>query len=198
MNVKTIFILGGGLVLSLVLCGFLFKAWKEARHSYKRVLVANESLQEELVHFKTENGQLAAQNRILQLKSKELSSLLPQMASEIKQLGVKLSRAESVSSTGFEVSTPATIVLRDSLIYDTLAVKIFDYDDGFFDIRGTAIGNQQHLDLAYRDTLMQVVYRGEREKPWLWIFSPRKLMQRVSLKNPNAQIEYTQHIEIED
>lgn len=198
MNVKSIFILGAGLVLSLGLCWFLFDAWKETKHSYKRVLGANEALQEDLVQFKTENGQLAAQNRILQLKSKELSSLLPQMASEIKQLGVKLSRAESVSATGFEISTPATVVLRDSLIYDTLAVKIFDYEDGFFDIRGTAIGNQQQLNLAYRDTLVQVVYRGEREKPWLWIFSPRKLMQRVSLKNPNAQIEYTQHIEIED
>jgi hypothetical protein len=41
-----------------------------------------------------------------------------------------------------------------------------------------------------------VVYRGERERPWLWILSPRKLMQRVSLKNPNAHIHYTQHIEI--
>lgn len=198
INVKTIFILGGGLVLSLVLCGFLFHAWKEARHSYKRVLSANESLQEDLVHFKTENGQLAAQNRVLQLKSKELSSLLPQMAMEIKELGVKLSRAESVSATGFEVSTPATVLLRDSVIYDTLAVKAFNYDDGFFDIEGTAIGYQQHLSLAYRDTLVQVVYRGEREKPWLWIFSPRKLMQRVNLKNPNAKIEYSQHIEIED
>lgn len=198
MNVKSIFILGAGLMLSLGLCWFLFDAWKEANQSYQRVLGANEALQEDLVQFITENGQLAAQNRILQIKSKELSSLLPQMASEIKQLGVKLSRAESVSATGFQVFTPATVVLRDSLIYDTVSVKIFDYDDGFFDIEGTAIGNQQQLNLAYRDTLVQVVYRGEREKPWLWIFSPRKLMQRVSLKNPNAQIEYTQHIEIED
>lgn len=198
MNVKTIFTLVAGLVLSLGLCGFLFNAWKEAQRSYKRVLGANEALQEELVQFKTENGQLAAQNRVLQLKSKELSSLLPQMALEIKDLGVKLSRAESVSAIGFQVSTPATVLLRDSVIYDTVAVKTFDYDDGFFDVQGTAIGNQQHLSLAYRDTLVQVVYRGEREKPWLWIFSPRKLMQRVSLKNPNAKIEYSQHIEIED
>ena len=120
------------------------------------------------------------------------------LANEIKQLGVKISRAESVSTTSFEVETPATVILRDSIIFDTIPVKHFNYDDGFFEIQGTAIGNQQQLNLAYRDTLVQVVYRGEREIPWLWIFSPRKLMQRVSLKNPNAQIEYTQHIEIED
>lgn len=198
MNLKVIFFLGAGLILSVVLSLFLFDAWKETHRSYKRVLSANESLQKELVQFRTENGQLVAQNRVLELKSNELAALLPQMALEINQLGVKLSRAESVSSTGFEVKTPATVLLRDSIIFDTVPVKLFTYDDGFFDIEGTATGDQQQLNLAYRDTLVQVVYRGERERPWLWIFSPRKLMQRVSLKNPNAQIEYTQHIEIED
>lgn len=198
IKLKAIFFLGAGLVLSVVLCLFLFDAWKETHRSYKRVLSANESLHEELVQFKTENGRLVAQNRVLQLKSNELTTLIPQMANEIKQLGVKISRAESVSTSSFEVETPATVILRDSIIFDTIPVKHFNYDDGFFDIRGSAIGNQQQLNLAYRDTLVQVVYRGEREIPWLWIFSPRKLMQRVSLKNPNAQIEYTQHIEIED
>ncbi len=198
MNLKVIFFLGAGLILSVVLSLFLFHGWKETHRSYKRVLLANESLQEELIQFRTENGQLVAQNRALELKSNELTALLPQMASEIKQLGVKLSRTESVTTTGFEVKTPATVLLRDSIIFDTVPVKLFSYDDGFFDIEGTAIGDQQQLKLAYRDTLVQVVYRGERERPWLWIFSPRKLMQRVSLKNPNAQIEYTQHIEIED
>tara|TARA_R110001592_G_scaffold43005_1_gene139502 strand:- start:27828 stop:28427 length:600 start_codon:yes stop_codon:yes gene_type:complete len=197
-KLKGILILGTGLLLSVSLTWLLHDAWQETQRSYKRVLSANVSLQEELIEFRTENGQLVAQNRVLELKSKELAALLPQMASEIKQLGVKLSRAESVTTAGFEVKTPATVLLRDSIIYDTVPVKLFSYDDGFFDIEGTAIGDQQQLNLAYRDTLVQVVYRGERERPWLWIFSPRKLMQRVSLKNPNAQIEYTQHIEIED
>lgn len=197
-KLKGILILGTGLLLSVSLTWLLLDAWQETQRSYKRVLSANESLQEELIQFRTENGQLVAQNRVLELKSKELAALLPQMASEIKQIGVKLSRAESVTTTGFEVKTPATVLLRDSIIFDTVPVKRFSYDDGFFDIEGTAIDDQQQLKLAYRDTLVQVVYRGERERPWLWIFSPRKLMQRVSLKNPNAQIEYTQHIEIED
>ena len=99
-------------------------------------------------------------------------------------------------TTGFNVHTPATVLLRDSVIYDTVQVRVFDYQDGFFAVQGKAIGNRQHLELSYQDTLVQVVYRGERERPWLWIFSPRKLMQRVSLKNPNAHIHYTQQIEI--
>ena len=198
IKLKAILFLGAGLVLLVVLCLFLFDAWKETHRSYKRVLTTNEYLHKELVRFKTENGRLVAQNRVLELKSNELAALLPQIANEIKQLGVKVSRAESMSTTSFDVETPATVTLRDSIIFDTIPVTLFNYDDGFFDIQGTAIGDQQQLNLSYRDTLVQVVYRGEREIPWLWIFSPRKLMQRVGLKNPNAQIEYTQHIEIEE
>jgi hypothetical protein len=34
-------------------------------------------------------------------------------------------------------------------------------------------------------------------KPWLWIFSPRKLQQRVSVSNPNSTIKYSNLIQIQ-
>ena len=112
-------------------------------------------------------------------------------------MGVKLKHAQSVTTAGFTVETPATVILKDTLIYDTLPVKTFEYDDGYFSITGSLDDYHQRLTMSYSDTLVQVVYKGEREKPWLWIFSKRKLMQRVSLKNPNAQIHYTNHIKIQ-
>jgi hypothetical protein len=50
--------------------------------------------------------------------------------------------------------------------------------------------------LSYQDTLVQVVFRGKRIHPWLWIFSRRQLMQRIQLKNPQAQIHYSEIIQI--
>ena len=189
-------VLGIGLAVALILSFSFWRLWTAEKDNYQRVFKAGEALGQELTTLRLENGQLAAQNQVLQLKSKELSALLPQLAAEVRGLNVRLAKAQSMSATGFTVQSPATVLLRDSVIYDTVQVRMFDFQDGFFTVKGKAVGNQQHLELSYQDTLVQVVYRGERERPWLWIFSPRKLMQRVSLKNPNAQIHYTQHIEI--
>ena len=189
-------VLGIGLALALILSFSLWRLWTVEKDNYQRVFKAGEALGQELTTLRLENGQLAAQNQVLQLKSKELSALLPELAAEVQGLNVRLGKTQSVSATGFTIQTPATVLIRDSVIYDTVQVRMFDFQDGFFTVQGKAIGNRQHLELSYQDTLVQVVYRGERERPWLWILSPRKLMQRVSLKNPNAHIHYTQHIEI--
>ena len=189
-------VLGIGLAVALILSFSFWRLWKSEKDNYQRVFKASEALGQELTTLRLENGQLAAQNQVLQLKSKELSALLPELAAEVQGLNVRLGKTQSVSATGFTIQTPATVLIRDSVIYDTVQVRMFDFQDGFFTVQGKAIGNRQHLELSYQDTLVQVVYRGERERPWLWILSPRKLMQRVSLKNPNAHIHYTQHIEI--
>ena len=195
---RIIAILASGLAIPLVLTVSLWQLWSSKKKDYKRLYVASESLHQSITTLQAENGQLIAQNQVLTLKSKEIPAVLPQLATQIRNLEVRLNRAQSVSTSGFIAQTPANVVLRDSLVFDTVKIRLFDFQDGFFSVKGKAIGDQQQLDLSYQDTLVQVVYRGERERPWLWIFSPRKLMQRVSLKNPNAQIHYSEYIKIEE
>lgn len=194
---RVIAFLGIGLAFALILSFSFWRLWSSQRKDYQRLFTATESMHQSLAILRAQNGQLIAQNQVLTLKSKELASALPGIAAEIRNLDIRIDRAQSVSTTGFTIQTPATVTLRDSVIYDTVHVRLFDYQDGFFNVKGTALGDQQHLELSYQDTLVQVVYRGARERPWLWFFSPRKLMQRVSLKNPNARIHYNQTISIE-
>lgn len=193
---RIISVLRIGLALALILSFCFWRLWTVEKDNYQRIFKAGEAQGQEITTLRLENGQLASENQVLQLKSKELAALLPKLAAEVRGLNVRLGKAQSVSATGFTVQTPATVLLRDSVIFDTVQVRVFDYRDEFFTVQGKAMGNRQHLELSYQDTLVQVVYRGERERPWLWIFSPRKLMQRVSLKNPNAHIHCTQQIEI--
>ena len=195
---RIIAILASGLAISLVLTVSLWQLWSSKKKDYKRLYVASESLHKSITTLQAENGQLIAQNQVLTLKSDELSAALPGIAKEIRNLDIHMDRAQSASATGFVVQTPATVKLQDSIVFDTVKIRLFDFHDGFFSVKGMAIGDQQQLDLSYQDPLVQVVYRGERERPWLWIFSPRKLMQRVSLKNPNAQIHYSEYIKIEE
>ncbi|REK64307.1 MAG: hypothetical protein DWQ49_01815 [Bacteroidetes bacterium] len=163
---------------------------------YKRVIAANEQLNTKLSNVQIVNGRIVSQNQVLELKNQELEKLIPKLHEEIKFLQVKPQRTQSVSSTAFTTENRIQTVLKDSTVFDTVAVKQFQYADEFYRIEGFAINDTQHLNITYQDTLIQTVYRGKRKKPWLWIFSPRQLEQRVALKNPNATINYSQHIQI--
>ena len=181
-----------------LLGALLLFAWikAEAAKKYKHFVTQVEASHQSLLELQAQNGQLIAQNRVLELRTNELSVFMPELKAEIANLKVKLSRAESISQTGFSAQSQVVVIVRDSVVYDTIHAKVFNYQDGYFSISGELIGDKQHLNLAYQDTLVQVVYWGARKHPWMWVFSPRELSQRVSLKNPNARIHYTQTIKI--
>ena len=152
---------------------------------------------QQLKEIQTQSGQLAAENEVLQLRLKELKTLYPNLLDEIRNLKINPKRAESVSSTAINTEMRITTILRDSFIHDTVAVKVFSYTDNYYQVHGIAQDSIQEVKINYQDTLVQVVYLGPREKSWLWIFSPRKLQQRITLKNPNARITYSEFIQIQ-
>jgi len=185
------------LAVVLLVSLFFYRAWKLEKGNYQRILEASVLKEQEQMFLHARNGQLVNETRVLQLRASELAKVLPQIEQELKNLRVKLARVESFSQSSFQVEKKVVVTLRDSLVPDTIHIQVFDYNDGFFKVHGKSDGISQTLELAYQDTLIQVVYKGPRDKPWLWIFSKRKLMQRVSLKNPNARIHYSQFIKIE-
>ena len=152
---------------------------------------------QQLKQINTKSGQLAAENEVMQLRLKELGTLYPRLLDEIKNLQINPKAAQSVAATSYYTEKRFTTRLRDSVVHDTIRVKVFNYKDAWYDISGVAHDSTQEVSVNSRDTLVQVVFKGKREKPWLWIFSPRKVMQRVSLKNPNAHITYSEFIQIQ-
>lgn len=185
------------LAIVLVVVFSLYRSWRKEQQKYKQLLKTTALLNQETKELQTENGQLMAENTVLFIRAQELVSLLPEIKNEISNLKVKLSKVQSFGITSFEAAKTVEVVLRDTIVLDTQQRKVFNYHDGFFSVNGSLYANHQTLDLAYTDTLVQVVFKGPREKPWLWIFSKRKLMQRVSLKNPNATIHYSTYLQIQ-
>ena len=156
-----------------------------------------QTLTSSLDFVRTQNGTLAAQTNVLLLRTNELKTLFPVQAKTVRDMGIKLNRATQLSTTVIETQKNIVTVLRDSIIRDTIHVKVFQYADKWYQIKGVNQGDSQSLQIQTTDTLTQVVFKGEREKPWLWIFSPRKLQQRVSVSNPNATIKYSSLIQIQ-
>lgn len=157
------------------------------------------------------NGRIASQTGVMELRQKELSDLFPELRKEIGTLKVRLGNVSAVSTISFEQQKQIVAQLRDSFswvpqngvtdagsnpLMDTLRYNVFSYHDEFYDVSGIAHEGQQLVSINSRDTMTQVVYR-KRKNPWLWIFSPKELEQRVYFKNPNAHIHYSRTINIE-
>jgi hypothetical protein len=184
----------------LVVLGAILLLWKSNQrlHADNKRLSSNiKTLGAELSMVKTKSGQLAAQSDLLVLQARELKKLFPKEVKQIENLGVKVNKTTQYSTTVVETKTNVLTTLRDSIVLDTVQVRIFNYQDQWYQIQGISEKNTQRLVIKSTDTLTQVVYRGERIKPWLWVFSPRKLQQRVSVTNPNATIKYSQTIQIQ-
>ena len=75
---------------------------------------------------KTKSGQLAAQSDLLVLQTRELKKLFPKEVKQIENLGVKVNKTTQYSTTVVETKTNVLTTLRDSLILDTIQVRVFD------------------------------------------------------------------------
>lgn len=186
-----------GLLVLLGAIVLLYKSNQRLHADNKRLNSNIKTLGDELVLVKTKSGKLAAQTDLLVIQTSELKKLFPKEVKQIESLGVGVSKTTQFTTTVVETKTNVITTLRDSLILDTIKVRVFDYQDQWYQIQGISEKDTQRLVIKSTDTLTQVVYRGERIKPWLWVFSPRKIQQRVSVSNPNATIKYSQTIQIQ-
>ena len=158
-------------------------------HSYE---AANKFIE----YYRAENGKLVGKTEVLQLKTSELEKIYPAIIQEIRNLKIKPGRVESYTENVITQEKQITTLLRDSIVNDTVKYRIFNYQDEFYTVSGIAIGDTQKVVINSSDSIIQVVYRGARYKPWLWFLSRRRLEQVVSCKNPNSKVTYSKHIEI--
>lgn len=185
------------LVILFALISFVTgRMYKNERSNRIRLEQSFVAANQEVQYYKSRNGVLVAKVDALQLKYNELKDIYPEIIAEIRNLKINPGRVDQYSETVIHAQKDIVTTLRDSIIYDTIPVRVFNYNDEFYSVSGIAVGDTQRVHIESRDSLIQVVYRGERIKPWLWIFSRRKLQQVVSCKNPNSKISFSKQIEI--
>lgn len=164
---------------------------------------------EQDARLETLDGRMMLQTGELELRLGQLTRLMPELQEQLRGMRIELKRVEEVQATAMRMNREFGAVLRDSVVSRIRAPtpgdsttrvterwRVFDYSDHYLQVKGVARGDSQWMRVAVRDTLLQVVYRGKRTKPWLWIFSPRELTQTVRLGNPDAEISYSRRIRI--
>jgi len=76
----------------------------------------------------------AAKNDVMQLQYNELKKIYPEIIAEIHNLKIKPQRVESYSETVIHQNKTITTLLRDSIIFDTVPVRVFNYHDEFYTV----------------------------------------------------------------
>lgn len=189
-------------ISTILFCFICFVGFEFAKMYYKekrereRITESFRVSEEKLTYYKTQNGQLAAKSHVLQLRYNEIQQIFPVIMKEIKNLNVKPRHVTQYSETVVRQEKEIVTKLRDSLICDTIHARVFNYRDSFYVVKGIAVGDSQKVNITSLDSLIQVVYKGQRTHPWMWFLSRRRLEQVITSKNPNSTILYNKTIQI--
>jgi hypothetical protein len=187
-------------ILFLFLCfttfGFAREYFRSRRDQYR--METNLAIAETSVKmYKLKNGRLAAQNRVMQLRYNEMTAVYPSILEEVRNLEIRPKYLTQYSETVVNQEKEIRTNLRDSIILDTVKARVFDYNDQFYSVKGISMGDSQRVRIQSRDSIIQVVYRGRRIRPWLWILSKRSPEQVITSKNPSSTILYNKTIQIQ-
>jgi len=175
---------------------WLAKELVQTKHNYNRINQSFADSKKELINFKAVNGKLATKVDVLQFRNTEIENIYPKILEELKNLRIKNRMATQFSETIMEHELAISTDLKDSIIEDSIKVQNFDYKDEYYEVKGQIINDSIHLNINSCDSIIQVVYKGKRKRPWLWIFSKRQLEQVIYSKNPNSKISYSRIIQI--
>ena len=185
-------------VIGLFLLFVTFQSLKLHFEDQKTITRLTENLaisQKECTYFKTRNGEQAVKIQSQELTIKEIRSIYPAAIADMKNLYIQPRQLKSFVQSNTKAEKHIQTTLRDSSIIDVLKkietpVKVIDYRDKWFTVRGLIIGNDTEMDIAAIDTLNVAGYMSRRPHPWLWIFGGKRHPE-AAITNKNPFIKYS-------
>lgn len=193
------------LAASLGACIILWQLWRRDHREMVRSQQNQSTLLSEVQYWKLKDSSNAASIGTMSLTVQELKeasdSQLMTLKATIEKLDLRIRQVKNASSVNFESVNQVNTFLRDSIILDTVPIKVFSRSTKFNDIQLTVWPTREdslELRVITRDRMTQVVYKVPRglkfwEKDW---WRKRKLRQVVHFENPDTRISYPQYIEI--
>lgn len=168
-------------------------------NSEKERLEANQTaLLSQVEYYTTKNGKSAADVRKLTLTVDELKQYNATLKKTADDLGIKLKRVQSASTTGVRTEYKFITQVRDSIVYrDSIIVpvKAFTWRDPWTDVQGVIERDSVDLSVQSVDTLTTIVHKVPH-KFWFIKWGCKAIKQTVVSSNPHTKITYTEYIEV--
>lgn len=185
------------------ICTWQGKSLDKVRNEKARLLNNQNVLLEEIELYETEAGRSAASIQSIQMTCDELRRHYLEKCQEVKDLGLKVSRLQSLASTSTNTNVIVKTELKDSIVYKVVdnvvlvdTLKHFEWrDPPWVDVAGTIRNGMVDLDVLSVDTLVQIVHRVP--KRFLFFkYGTKAIRQEVVSKNPHTRIVYSDYIEL--
>lgn len=182
------------LVVAILLSLLLFGMWRIARSDQVRLQWNQGVMMDSLISYKIRDSLNAASVGVLKLELSEMKEYRAQDVQLIKDLGVRLRRAQSVS----KVSTEFRYEIEDIPLIgiDKWSCKTQYLDITASLIRDSLVGERMSASVVVYDTLVQVLHRVPRFKFLGICFGTKGVKQEVVSKNPYTKIVAAEYLEI--
>lgn len=184
-----------------MLSAWLAQSLVSANKEKTRLKNNQEALMSECKLYETKAGESAASVLRLQLTKDELEKNNQKLSQEIKDLGIKLKRVQSLSQTSSQANIKIQTEIRDSIVYkpethlvDTL--KHFSWSDPpWADIKGVINDGKVDLSVTTSDTIIQIVHKVPK-RFLCFKFGCKAIRQEIINKNKYNRIVYSEYIEL--
>lgn len=173
-------------------------ALRKARAEKERLEANQTALLSQVEYYTTKNGKSAADVRKLTLTVDELKQYNATLKKTADDLGIKLKRVQSASTTGVRTEVKFITQVRDSIVYrDSIIVpvKAFTWRDPWTDVAGVIERDSVDLSVSSVDTLTTIVHKIPH-KFWFIKWGCKAIKQTVVSSNPHTKITYTEYIEV--
>lgn len=173
-------------------------ALRKARAEKERLEANQTVLLSQVEYYTTKNGKSAADVRKLTLTVDELKQYNATLKKTAEDLGIKLKRVQSASTTGVRTEVKFITQVRDSIVYrDSIIVpvKAFTWRDPWTDVQGVIERDSVDLSVQSVDTLTTIVHKIPH-KFWFIKWGCKAIKQTVVSSNPHTKITYTEYIEV--
>lgn len=173
-------------------------ALRKVRAEKERLEANQTALLSQVEYYTTKNGKSAADVRKLTLTVDELKQYNATLKKTADDLGIKLKRVQSASTTGVRTEVKFITQVRDSIVYrDSIIVpvKAFAWSDPWTDVQGVIERDSVDLSVHSVDTLTTIVHKIPH-KFWFIKWGCKAIKQTVVSSNPHAKITYTEYIEV--
>jgi hypothetical protein len=174
------------------------KSCRSIQQEKDRIGANQRALLEKVTLYRTKDSLSAASVEKLTLTKKELEQYNGELAQTIKDLGIKIKRLESASSTTIKTEVDITTPIVEDIIIEDLKpipVQRFNWSDSWVAVSGIIRDKQVNCNVQSIDTLIQVVHRVPK-KFWFIKWGTKAIRQEIMSKNPHTQIIYTEYIEL--
>lgn len=173
-------------------------ALRKARAEKERLEANQTALLSQVEYYTAKNGKSAADVRKLTLTVDELKQYNATLKKTADDLGIKLKRVQSASTTGVRTEVKFVTQVRDSIVYrDSIIVpvKAFTWRDPWTDVQGVIERDSVDLSVQSVDTLTTIVHKIPH-KFWFIKWGCKAIKQTVVSSNPHTKITYTEYIEV--